>query len=116
MTEEYLGYVPRNWPAALQKAVGDPFVYAMELRSIGVVTFEYAEIMCHQHAGNAYSGVVTVANPDWVRLKNIKLYNELCGFDPMNPKAADSDLFTFERGIEVRVSDILWVADAPWGS
>jgi len=101
---------PGHWPNALQKAVNDNFVYAACIRDIGVVTFEEAEIV------RAYSfgchGSVEI-NPDWVRLLRVVFTNGCCGFDS---HAGDIAPLTFDRGLEVRVSDIVWVADAPWGS
>jgi len=86
-----------GWPTALRKAVWDPFDYACCLRSGLVIFFESAS----SHKGG------------WVHLAGIK------GQSGPGVKVATSwtsDAFTFERGIDVRLTDIVWVADAPYGS
>lgn len=82
-----------GWPPALAKASCDPFFYAAFVEDLGVVIFTDAEHV----------------SPGWVRLM------------PAEPDHYDSsDIerlpFAFDRGVEVRLSSIKWVADAPWGS
>lgn len=90
-------------PDALTKATFDrPWDYMLGLRDGKVIAFSGADI-----------------SPDrmWVHLTPL----------PLNTISDDSDwhwhkhpiqglLMCFERGIDVRLSDIAWVADAPWGS
>jgi hypothetical protein len=77
-----------DYPPALHKACCDPFEYAIRLRTGETWEFEQADPI----------------NRDWVRIK----------FSPYRSK--DGVAFRFDRGVDVRVSDIVWVADAPHGS
>jgi hypothetical protein len=79
-------------PDALVKACSDPFDYAMGLRSGQVIRFFQAAL-----------------SPDkqWVHLEwHVNVSDEVMHGVP----------YSFERGLDVRVSDIMWVADAPNGS
>ena len=84
-------------PPALAKATVDYFTYACGLRDGTIVVFEEAAIVSR----------------GWVRLNVIGylLFNR----GPLTRLKDEGD-FTFDRGLEVRMSDIMWVADAPWGS
>jgi len=77
--------------AALAKACQDPFDYAMKLRTGEVIDFTEARVL----------------NKDWVHLE-IKPPDE-------QPKA-NRIAYQAVRGIDVRLSDIIWVMDAPRGS
>ncbi len=83
--------IPENWPPTLEKACQDLFLYAVRLRTGETWLFEKA----------------LPINPEWVELR-IRL----------DHWAHKNDLngMTFPRGVEVRVSDIVWIADAPFGS
>ncbi len=85
-----------DYPAALEKACFDQFDYAVHVRGVGVICFERADPI----------------NREWVKLKGIR------GLAPtlqeIDTCAAMGRLF--ERGMDVRVADIVWVADAPFGS
>ena len=91
-----------GWPAPLIKALHDqPFNYALQLRTGAVFHFAGAE----EHG------------EDWVMLKGVEVEYPA----PVPPKERGSTLQpkhipTFDRGVAVRLSDIVWVADAPWGS
>lgn len=78
----------KGWPPALIKAASDSFDYAAFVETLGIVRFEY---------------VIPCTSPDWVTL--VLLPGE-------NAKLP----FSFARGIDVRLADIRWVADAPQGS
>ena len=84
---ETLGY-----PPALAKACCDsPFDYAACLRGGSVIRFDTAEPI----------------NEEWVTLF----------IDEQKSWGIDSGMpFPFPRGVDVRVSEIVWVADAPEGS
>jgi len=84
-------------PPALAKAFVDPFSYALGLRDGRVILFMEADLLeggkwvhliGHGDNGNNTNGVV-----------------EMSGVD-----------YPFDRGLDVRLSDIMWVADAPNGS
>jgi len=75
---------------ALAKACCDPFDYALKLRTGEVVRFKFA----------------TIINADWIHLE---LEAEDQPTDNRIPFKAD-------RGMDVRLSDIVWVMDAPCGS
>lgn len=80
----------RRYPESLLKAVGDYFEYALQLRSGQVIYFSQATI-----------------KGEWV---------ELC-IDAWSQEAnARNGMPLLERGVDVRMSDIVWCADAPNGS
>jgi hypothetical protein len=72
----------------LRKACNDSFQYALQLRDGTVFEFEEADPI----------------DDEWVRISGIS----------MAPNTFHK--FTFARGLDVRVSEIVWVADAPHGS
>lgn len=75
-------------PASLMKACHDEFDYVACIAGIGVLEFSDAKI-----------------KGEWVTLNRNS-----------NHTFRDSPPYSFERGIEVRLSAILWCADAPNGS
>ena len=77
--------------SALSKACFDHFDYAMKLRTGEVINFSDAKVL---------SG-------DWVWI-NVKPTDE----QPTENRIA----YPAERGMDVRLSDIVWVMDAPCGS
>ena len=98
-----------KYPSALLKACRDEFEYACGLRSGAVIRFSGARI-----------------HGEWVTLWN----SGACV-----PMAREEDYwreggswwrkeephvlglpFPCPRGVDVRLADIVWVADAPWGS
>lgn len=79
-----------GWPSFLAKAAVDPFDYAAYVKDLGIVRFTDAAPAGH----------------GWVRLI---LDNHDTAHNHHLP-------CPFERGVEVRLSDICWVADAPHGS
>lgn len=89
--EEFCRNCQHKYPASLLKAAIDPFTYALKLRTGQVWYFEDAEI----HGG------------DYVHLTGVT----------SDPNDLDAEAaHVFERGVDVRVSDIVWCADAPDGS
>lgn len=77
--------------AALVKACMDPFDYAMKLRTGEVLRFEHCRII----------------NKDWIHLTGVDRRDQL----------KDVQIaYSAERGVDVRISDIVWVMDAPEGS
>jgi len=84
----------RKYPRSLLKAVSDPFDYALKLRTGEIIRFTQASI----------SG-------DYATLYGDSLSYER----PLDNE--DNNLpYPFPRGLDVRVSDIVWCADAPAGS
>lgn len=79
-----------GWPDSLVKATGDPFDYMLGLRDGRMIQFTEARI---------------VQKGKWLHLKEPRI-------------SGDGDLskIPFERGMDVRVSEIVWVCDAPFGS
>jgi hypothetical protein len=77
----------RQVPPALAKAMHDPFSYALRLRTGEEFEFESAEL----------------ETPGWVHLREVRGIHPF----PHGP---------VERGIDVRISEIVWVLDAPGGS
>lgn len=88
-----------GWPYALAKAATDNgFEYALGLRTGQILVFTGAE-------------PVEPLTTGFVRLTGVSSHwpapdNDLHPGDDMR----------FDRGIEIRISEIAWVADAPWGS
>jgi len=75
-------------PEAQLKAMMDVFQYALMLRDGTIIEFE-----CAQYP----------SDDGWVHLDGPKIVNR--GYNA-----------SLERGIDLRISDIVWVADAPHGS
>ena len=87
-----------GWPPALAKASVDEFDYAAQIRDVGIVLFSLAE----------------PAGRGWVRL-----YGPSDGHGGYAFSCTDKSQaipFPCSRGIEVRLSDIVWVADCPEGT
>jgi hypothetical protein len=80
-------------PPALAKATVDPFTYALELRDGTVIVFMSATL-----------------HGEWVHLDELENPSEI------SAQGKKTRPFTFDRGLDVRLADIVWVADAPWGS
>lgn len=76
---------------ALEKACSDSFDYALKLRTGEVIRFEYARII----------------DRDWVHLTLMSREDQPTGFQVPYPA---------DRGMDIRISDIVWVMDAPLGS
>ncbi len=89
----------------MRKACGDrPWQYAVGLRSGAVIFFTGA--LCDPY------------NPEWVTLEGPEMHFTL-GQIVWGQKWVDqytSSEPSLEREIQVRVSDIEWVTDAPWGA
>ena len=91
----------RGWPRALAKATVDPYIYAIGLRDGTVILFE-AAASSQDHLW-AHLTEPRVAHP------TADQANSPSSFGP-------GDLpEKFGRGIDVRVSEIVWAADNPWG-
>jgi hypothetical protein len=73
----------------LIKSIHDNFDYALKLRTGEVIRYTEASIISN----------------DWLHLEGARLDG---GLEDKNPH--------FERGIDVRISDIVWAKDAPYGS
>lgn len=71
----------------LSKACHDPFDYAVGLSNGAVIRFTEASFDKH--------------TPGWIHLSEIK-----CGTLP----------FPAERGVSIRIKEIVWIMDAPEGS
>jgi len=89
--EKYLEKI--NWPYALIKATMDEFYYALKTKNGEIFVFKFAEYV----------------NDNFVRLKFPQKDEWMFPY-------AQSTLFPFDRGVELNVSEISWVADAPHGS
>jgi hypothetical protein len=92
-----------GWPDALMKAVNDSYRYACQLRTGVVVAFERA--------------AVVDAAGCWVRLHS-SAFETMPAVTVQLTTASENVTarhLTFGRGLEVRVADIVWVADAPDG-
>lgn len=80
---------PEDWPDVLIKAIGDnPFEYLLVLRNGTVIEFVGARLTSRK-------GWVHLDQPSIVENKNVSVS---------------------ERGIEIRVADIIAIVDAPRGS
>lgn len=93
--DDELGLAP-----TLVKALHNPFAYAMGLRNGQTLWFESACL-----------------SPDglWVHLLR-RESGLMVGGDAQARLPLQLLPVPFERGIDVRISDIVWVADAPWNA
>ena len=80
----------RKYPRTLLKATADEFCYAVGLSNGAVIVFHSMMIQ-----------------GDWAILTGVSETTILKGGHIVP---------IFDRGIDVRLSDIIWVADAPYGS
>lgn len=80
----------RSFPAALVKALVDPFDYAVGLRDGTVIRFTRAEIQGH-----------------YVHLAGVSEWNYL------GRSEENIDRYVFGRGVDVRLEDVVWAADGP---
>jgi hypothetical protein len=84
-----------RYPESLLKACIDPFDYACGLRTGEVIVFQTAHL-----------------RGEYVTLTIYPTESE-----PFRPHAIHRRLpYPCPRGVDVRVADIVWCADAPWGS
>jgi len=91
-----------EYPAghALQKACRDSFQYLAHINGIGLVPFRSADDL-----GNGWYRLEV----DWALGRDFGL--------PITPAPAAHDgKFPFPRGLDVQLSAVNWVADAPCGS
>ncbi len=83
-------------PDALIKSLEDPFDYALGLKDKSVIFFSHAELL----------------SEEWIKIflasnQGRSEYFNISGLDVK---------FGLDRGLEIRISEIVWVADAPFGS
>lgn len=86
------------WP--LVKAAIDPFDYAIGLRSGAVIRFERLTFDKDPFDGK---------QPTFVTLIGVEEHS-------IRQHPGVVDIFTFDRGLVVRIDEIVWAADAPRGS
>lgn len=91
----YCDECQRRYPASLLKAHVDHFDYALGLRTGEVVLFSDCDI-----------------NGDWVHV----VYHEPYYINDRDLSAFKSLPFGSHRGIDLRINDIVWCCDAPYGS
>ncbi len=82
-----------NWPDALIKATTDEFYYALKTKNGETFVFKFAE-----YVNDNFVRLIFPKKDEW-----------------MTPHTLPTS-FPFDRGVELNVSDISWVADAPYGS
>ena len=87
-------YAALGLPDALIKALSDHFDYAMGLRNGQIIRFEEAHLS---------------SNGEWVHLS---VTPDMHG-DKTPMKGVE---YPFDRGVDVRIDEIAWCADAPHGS
>jgi hypothetical protein len=87
----------RFYPPSLLKAAEDCFDYALRLSSGEIIRFRSAKI--HGYYVTLYGGTGEYDSRSLAE----------CEQPSLMP-------FIFDRGLDVRVSDIVWCADAPSGS
>lgn len=89
-----------GWPPALAKATYDPFDYAIGLKDGTVIFFEYATSCGSNH--------------EWVSLQFQRIHDGTPAYQRSFNKT--HGIGGNDRGLQVRVSEIVWAADAPYGS
>jgi hypothetical protein len=87
--------VSLGYPPSLAKAMFDPFDYALRLRTGETIHFNEAVEL----------------GEGWVRLHEPSPGRE----DGVRASSPDALPYPFPRGLEVRVADIVWCAEAPNG-
>jgi hypothetical protein len=102
---EQPGYLERlNWPSALIKSVHDEFMYALKLKTGECWFF----------------GSASYSNDEFVILRKstfeIGYLTKNSAYASIALANGIENLPKCERGIEVRVADIVWLIDAPFGS
>jgi len=91
--EEFTWQTSKDVPAALAKAIEDEFDYALGLRNGVVIRFGHAKIS--EDGAWVHLDTPTYTSGSWV-MSGVEM--------------------PFERGLDVRLADVVWVADAPYGS
>ena len=92
---------PFGWPDPLIKATHDLFDYMVCLKNGNTITFSKA----HE-----------TDSSKWVRLSGVVMVNGKDTRSAGETCCLDEDGKEFGRGIYVRLSDVVWVADRPRGS
>ena len=90
-----------GWPWPLAKATVDSFDYAIGLRDGSIIRFQSA-----RHDGH----------DDWVTIEKDGLEISKAGDSLRGAASPSLGDFNFDRGLVVRVSEIIWATDAPHGS
>lgn len=98
-TDEAIMWIAKGVPQALLKAQADPFEYALGLKDGTVIYFEECEL----GSIASFNGWVTINK---IRSHTVAAVDRDEGVTPI----------CFARGMEVHLSAIAWVADAPFGS
>lgn len=88
----------RGLPSDLQKACEDYFEYAIGLKDGTVFYFAQAD----RQGG-------------WLLLSEVRGHSARALQYPSEWRQ-ECDFFNFDRGVQVRIADIAWIADAPFGS
>lgn len=103
-TDESIAETSRAFgiPLPLVKASVAPFVYAVGLRGGDVIEFEHCDFD-PEHVWVTLRGIASHT----IRRTNTEFPHEGVGITP---------LMCFDRGLVVRIVDVLWAADAPRGS
>jgi len=86
----------QTYPPTLVKALGDHFTYALMLKTGQIISFVEAEFI----------------STSWVRLRQPQFHADMGELH----LCSSFETAEFERGLEVRVSEIVWCVDAPNGS
>jgi hypothetical protein len=89
-----------GWPPALAKATHDSYDYAIGLKDGTVIFFERATSCGGNH--------------EWVSLWFQSLHDGTTAYHRSFNKT--HGIGGNDRGLEVRVSEIVWASDAPYGS
>jgi len=93
-------------PASLLKATGDDFSYVLGTRDGRIIHFAYAQIQ----EGRKW---VRVSGHIHWRTHPTTGEDYQDDYDPIEMSGVDHG---FPRGLDIRISDIVWCADAPDGS
>lgn len=103
-------------PDSLVKAFFDPFDYALGLKNGTVIYFHEATPLLTIDMDDSTNHPELFTG--WVRLSSFDNRPLSTSISVPEPELINGSpaSFTFERGIDVLVSEIAWVADAPWGS
>ena len=89
--------IAQKWGNVIAKACCDDFYFAMGLKTGATVYFGSAKV-----------------NGDWVHLNSVNTSGGWAGLN--GTQLLDNRDREFDRGMDVHISAIAWVADAPHGS
>ena len=101
-------------PVFLLKPLLDPFAYLLRTKSGCTFFFEQLEIVNLEE--DSYKDMSGLAGLEISQELYVKLLNEMNDSIPVNKYLRIEEPFDLKRGVVLKVSDIEFIIDAPFGS